>query len=75
MRKAVHGLSVLVDGHLELDPFSGHWFVFCNRARTIIKILYWGQRILSLAEAFGEGPLSLAGEPGRGYRNGQGLRA
>ncbi|QCQ21984.1 IS66 family insertion sequence element accessory protein TnpB [Desulfoglaeba alkanexedens ALDC] len=42
MRKAINGLSVLVEGHLELDPFSGHWFVFCNRARTIIKILYWG---------------------------------
>lgn len=41
MRKAINGLSVLVADQLELDAFSGHLFVFCNRARTIIKILYW----------------------------------
>ncbi|GLI33262.1 IS66 family insertion sequence element accessory protein TnpB [Desulforhabdus amnigena] len=29
MRKAINGLSVLVEGTLELDPFSGHLFVFC----------------------------------------------
>lgn len=26
---------------MDLDPFSGHLFVFCNRSQTIIKILYW----------------------------------
>lgn len=41
MRKAINGLSVMVQGILELDPFSGHLFVFCNKAMTIIKILYW----------------------------------
>jgi transposase len=41
MRKAINGLSMLVEGRLELDPFSGHLFVFCNRRRNIIKILYW----------------------------------
>ena len=41
LRKAINGLSILVADHLELDSFSGHLFVFCNRARTIIKILYW----------------------------------
>jgi transposase len=41
MRKAINGLSMLVEAHLELDPFSGHLFVFCNRRRNIIKILYW----------------------------------
>jgi transposase len=40
MRKAINGLSVIVE-QLELDPFSGHLFVFCNRRRTILKILYW----------------------------------
>jgi transposase len=40
MRKAINGLSVLVDD-LDLDPFSGHLFVFCNRRRTMLKILYW----------------------------------
>ena len=41
MRKSINGLSILVSGHLELDPFSGHMFVFCNRKRNMIKILYW----------------------------------
>lgn len=41
MRKSIDGLSLLVSNQLELDPFSGHLFAFCNRARTIIKILYW----------------------------------
>ena len=41
MRKAINGLSMLVEARLELDPFSGHLFVFCNRRRNIIKILYW----------------------------------
>ena len=41
MRKAVNGLSMLIADHLEIDVFTGNLFVFCNRARTIIKILYW----------------------------------
>ena len=41
MRKSINGLSILVEDCLELDPFSGHLFVFCNRRRNIIKILYW----------------------------------
>ena len=41
MRKAIGSLSMLVEGTLELDPFSGHLFGFCNRRRNIVKILYW----------------------------------
>jgi transposase len=41
MRKAINGLSILVESYLQLDPFSGHLFVFCNRRRNILKILYW----------------------------------
>jgi transposase len=41
MRKAVNGLSMLVVDHLDLDVFTGNFFVFCNRSRTINKILYW----------------------------------
>lgn len=41
MRKAINGLSSLVEGRMSLNPFSGHLFVFCNRRRTTVKILYW----------------------------------
>ena len=41
MRKAVNGLMILVQDILEADPFSSHLFVFCNRLRDKIKILYW----------------------------------
>lgn len=41
MRKAIDGLSLLVSQQMELDPFSGHLFVFCNRRRTMLKVLYW----------------------------------
>lgn len=41
MRKSINGLSILVEGNLSLDPFSGHLFVFTNRRRNIIKALYW----------------------------------
>ena len=41
MRKAIDGLSILVSQQLKLDPFSGRLFVFCNRSKTILKILYW----------------------------------
>jgi len=41
MRKAINGLSVLVEQAMTLDPFSGDLFVFCNRRQNIIKILYW----------------------------------
>lgn len=41
MRKSINGLSILVARHLEMDPLSGHLFVFCNRRRNMVKILYW----------------------------------
>ena len=40
MRKAINSLSILVESTLRLDLFSGHLFVFCNRGRTILKVLY-----------------------------------
>jgi len=41
MRKAIDGLSVLVENLLSLNPFDPHLFAFCNRRRDKIKILYW----------------------------------
>lgn len=43
MRKSIDGLAGVVQQVLTDDPFSGHLFVFCNRCRDRIKILYWEQ--------------------------------
>jgi len=40
-RKGINGLSILVEDTLSLDPFSEQLFVFCNRKRNMIRILYW----------------------------------
>jgi transposase len=41
MRKSINGLSIMVEQAMGHNPFSGDLFVFCNRHRRIIKILYW----------------------------------
>ena len=42
MRKSFNGLVGLTESVLEQDPLSGHLFVFINRRRDRIKLLYWG---------------------------------
>ncbi len=41
MRKSINGLSSMVAGELSMNPLTDGFFVFSNRARKIIKILYW----------------------------------
>jgi transposase len=42
MRKGIDGLTMLVQGVLHQDPFTGHLFVFRGRTRAnLIKIIYW----------------------------------
>ena len=38
-----NGLVALTESALKQDPLSGSLFVFVNRRRDRIKILYWGQ--------------------------------
>ncbi len=53
MRKSYNGLSALVKQKLQEDPLSGQLFVFINRKRTQMKVLYfdrsgyciWGKRL------------------------------
>lgn len=40
-RKSICGLSVLVEQELELNPFGNALYVFINRHRNKIKVLYW----------------------------------
>jgi transposase len=41
LRKGYDGLSQLAREAIQEDPLSGHLFVFSNRKRDRIKILYW----------------------------------
>jgi len=40
-RKGIASLAALVEGELEMDPFSVRLFVFTNRRRNGVKVLYW----------------------------------
>jgi transposase len=41
MRKSIDTLSVLVAEEFKHDPQSGHLFIFFNRSRDKVKVLYW----------------------------------
>ena len=41
LRKSVDGLAAIVQMSFQLDPFSSHLFVFCNRRKDKLKILHW----------------------------------
>jgi transposase len=41
MRKGFDGLSGIVREELSEDPMNGTLFIFLNRSRDKIKILYW----------------------------------
>lgn len=41
LRNNIDGLALMVERKFKLDPFSKAFFVFCNRKKNKIKILYW----------------------------------
>ena len=41
MRKSFNGLVALTKNAMQLDPLSGHLFVFVNRRGNYLKALYW----------------------------------
>jgi transposase len=40
-RKSIDGLSLIVEQAMRLSVFDSSLFVFCNKRRDKIKILYW----------------------------------
>src|ERR1041384_5442184 len=41
LRRSFNGLYGYVREQLKEDPLSGHLFVFTNRMRTRLKVLFW----------------------------------
>lgn len=40
-RKQINGLSIIVAEEMKLDPLTNSLFLFSNRRRNRIKIIYW----------------------------------
>lgn len=40
-RKQINGLTIIIAEEMKMDPLSSHLFLFCNKARNRLKIVYW----------------------------------
>lgn len=41
LRKAINGLSLFIQNEMNHDLFAKSLFLFCNRQRKLLKIVYW----------------------------------
>jgi len=41
MRKAVNGLTAIIQETMEQNPFNGGLYIFCSHDRKLIKAVYW----------------------------------
>ena len=66
MRRSFDGLHALVRDHLQLDPFAGHLYLFANKRRDRLKILYWDRDGFAIwAKRLEAGTYAMpCGEPG-----------
>jgi transposase len=72
MRKSFNGLYALAEDTLKVDPRSGALFVFCNKRRNRIKILYFdGTGLWVMAKRLEQGTFSWpkAAESGKAKLN------
>ena len=69
MRKGFNGLDGLVRDRLQLEPRSGHLFLFCNQSRNRLKILFWdGNGLWVCAKRLERGRFSWPREETQGDR-------
>lgn len=47
-RKSINGLSLIVEQKMQVSPLTGSVFVFCNKGRDKLKVLYWDKTGFSL---------------------------
>jgi len=41
LRKAVNGLTGIIEQQMESGVFSGNIYLFCNKERRLLKALWW----------------------------------
>ena len=64
MRKAIDGLSALVEQNFKLSPYENSLFLFCGRRRDRIKALYWeGDGFLLLYKRLESGSFQWPNDP------------
>ena len=42
-RKSINGLVAIVEQEMQISPFNEALFVFCNKGRDKLKVVYWDQ--------------------------------
>ena len=50
MRKAINGLTAIVQEAMGENPFSGNVYVFCGRGRNVLKAVYWDKTGFRLSQ-------------------------